>query len=157
MLLKKINIYNPLTRKGFVQEVSLIMEPAIEAMYLELKNNHEALFKHKELLSLTPVGMKNYAMEITGYAGTALYKIFHGEELVVLGEIFTNEEEVKKFSEDLAPELVEAYQNLPSAPVSTIIFAKGFYKVNKLMQESLFSFCRLLGFSVVRVLVDHND
>ena len=67
MLLKKINIYNPLTRKGFTQDVSLIMEPAIEAMYLELKNNHEALFKHKELLSLSPVGMKNFSMEITGY------------------------------------------------------------------------------------------
>ena len=156
MLLKKINIYNPLTRKGFTQDVSLIMEPAIEAMYLELKNNHEALFKHKELLSLTPVGMKHFNMEITGYEGTALYKIFHGEDLVVLGEVFTSDEEVKKFSQDLAPELVDAYSNLPPAPVSTIIFARDFYKISRIMQETVFSFCRLLGFSAVRVLVDHK-
>lgn len=156
MFLKKLNIYNPLTKKGFTQDVSLIMEPAIEAMYLELKNNHEALFKHKELLSLSPVGMKNFSMEITGYEGTALYKIFHEEELVVLGEVFTDDNEVKKFTQDLVPELVEAYRNIPSAPVSTIIFAKDFYKLNKIMQETIFSFCRLLGFSAVRVLVDHK-
>lgn len=156
MLLKKINIYNPLTRKGFTQDVSLIMEPAIEAMYLELKNNHEALFKHKELLSLSPVGMKNFSMEITGYEGTALYKIFHEEDLVVLGEVFTNDEEVKKFSQDLAPELAEAYSNIPAAPVSTIIFARDFYKINRIMQETVFSFYRLLGFSAVRVLADHK-
>lgn len=156
MLLKKINIYNPLTKKGFVQDVSLIMEPAIEAMYLELKNNHEALFKHKELLSLSPVGMKNFSMEITGYEGTALYKIFHEKTLIVLGEIFTNDEEVKKFSQDLAPELLEAYSNIPSAPLTTIIFTKDFYNIGKIMQETVFSFCRLLGFSAIRVLVDHN-
>ena len=156
MVLKEINIYNPITRKGFVQNVSLIMEPAIEAMYLELKNNHEALFKHKELLSLSPVGMRNFSMEITGYEGTALYKIFHEDNLVVLGEVFTNDDEVKKFMQDLAPELSEAYKNIPTAPVTTIIFARDFYNINKIMQETVFSFCRLLGFSAVRVLVDHQ-
>lgn len=157
MILKRINIYNPITRKGFEQDVSLIMEPAIEAMYLELKNNHEALFKHKELLSLSPVGMKDFFMEITGYEGTALYKIFHHDDLVVLGEVFTDDDEIKKFSKDLVPELEEAYKNIPSAPVSTITFARDFYKINRIMQETVFSFCRLLGFSAVRVLVDHKD
>ena len=76
---------------------------------------------------------------------------------MVLGEVFTNEEEIKKFSKDLSLELVEAYKDIPSAPVSTIIFTGKFYKINKLMQENLFSFCRLLGFSVVRLLVDYND
>lgn len=156
MLIKKINIYNPVTKKGFEQEVSLIMEPAIEAMYLELKNNHEALFKHKELLSLEPVGMKHFTMEITGYEGTALYKIFHENDLVVLGEIFTSDEEVEKFSKDLVPELEEAYNKIPNAPVATITFAKDFYKVGRIMQETLFSFCRLLGFSAIRVLLDEE-
>lgn len=152
MLINKLNIYNPITKKRFEQPVSLIMEPAIEAMYLELKNNHEALFKHKELLSLSPVGMKHFFLEITGYEGTALYKIFHEDKLMVLGEVFLNDEEVKKFTSDLAPELEEAYQAIPNAPVVTITFAKDFYKLNKIMQETTFSFCRLLGFSVERIL-----
>lgn len=156
MLLKKINIYNPMTRKGFDQRVSLIMEPGIESIYHELRDNHEALFKHKELLSLDPIGLKDCSLEITGYEGTALYKIFHREDLVVLGEIFTDDEEVKKFRENLAPELEIAYSEIPSAPVTTIIFARDFYKIGKIMQETVFSFCRLLGFAGVRVLVDHR-
>lgn len=152
MTLTKMNIYNPVTRKGFEQPVSLIMEPAIQTMYLELKKNQEALFKRKELLSLSPVGLKNFTLEITGYQGTALYKIFRDNTLAILGEVFLNDEEIRKFSEDLPPDLEEAYRNISSSPVATIVFTKEFYAYNKIVQETVFSFCRLLGFAVVQIL-----
>lgn len=152
MTLAKMNIYNPVTRKEFEQPVSLIMEPAIQSMYLELKKNKEALFKRKELLSLSPVGLKNFTLEITGYKGTALYKIYKERSLAVLGEVFLNEEEIKKFSKDLPPDLEEAYRNIGSSPVATIVFTKEFYAYNRIVQETVFSFCRLLGFAVVQIL-----
>lgn len=157
MNLTKMNIYNPLTKKGFEQPVSNIMEPAIESMYLELKKNKENLFKHKQLLSLSPVGLRNFTLEITGYKGTALYKIFHDDELAVLGEVFLTDDEVKKFSEDLGDFLREAYSNIPSSPVSTIVFSKGFYLLNRIVQETVFSFCRLLGFAVIQVLEEPTE
>lgn len=157
MNLTKMNIYNPLTKKGFEQPVSLIMEPAIESMYQELKKNRENLFKHKELLSLSPVGLKNFTLEITGYKGTALYKIFYDNKLAVLGEVFLDDEEVEKFSEDLGEFLRDAYSNIPKSPVSTIVFAKGFYALHHVVQETVFSFCRLLGFAVVKVMADPEE
>lgn len=157
MNLTKMNIYNPLTRKGFEQPVSFIMEPAIESMYQELKKNRENLFKHKQLLSLSPVGLKNFTLEITGYKGTALYKIFHDNSLAVLGEVFLTDDEVEKFSVDLGEFLKDAYSNIPTSPVSTIVFAKGFYVLNQIVQETVFSFCRLLGFAVVKVLDEPEE
>ena len=41
---------------------------------------------------------------------------------------------------------------LVAVAVSTIVFAKGFYVLNQILQETLFSFCRLLGSAVVTVL-----
>ena len=64
---------------------------------------------------------------------------------------------MKKFSEDLGEFLKEAYSNIPSSPVSTIVFSKGFYLLNRIVQETVFSFCRLLGFAVVQVLEEPTE
>ncbi|WP_349764304.1 hypothetical protein [Fusobacterium sp. SYSU M8D902] len=156
MELEKIGIYNPVTKNVFEQYNLPEIRSAVEAIYLELNNNFEALFKRKELLSLAPIGLIDFTMEITGYEGTGIYKIFYRDNLVVLGEVFTDNLEIDKFFENLVVELKNLYREIPEAPVITINFTKEFYKLEKNNQDMVFSYCRLLGFSTVKVLENHR-
>lgn len=152
MKIAKIYIYNPVTKQGFEQRANLIMEPGIQSVYLEMKNNFEALFKRKEWLSLEPIGLKGCALEVTGYAGTGLYKIYKDGELAVLGEIFLEEKELENFRKDLSLELKTMYDEIKVIPAQTLVFTKKFYTYNNIVKESIFSFCRIFGFSLLQIL-----
>lgn len=158
MELAKINIYNPLTRRHCEQFANLIMEPAIQSIYLDLKSDgldcYDPVYKdyEKYQIYLEALNKVECTLRMFAHNDTIIYKIFKNGEVMVLGEIFTDKDELERFNQDVIPELSKAYEAIKKLPAETIICTNAFDKQEKDVKDGIITFCRLFGFAAIRLL-----
>lgn len=157
MNLDNLYFYDLVFGRTYKQEKKANIEDIIETIYLKIENNFDAIFKRKERLLLNENLFGSCSVELTGYAGTGLYKVYKDENLVVIGEVFLNESESKKFNKGMPLELENAYKNIEFFPAVTCIFTKKYFGYGEEEKLKIERLCKILGFAVIPVLKKHSN